>query len=84
MDDKGNSFEISPDPLGPALQQKLEGIRLGDSGPFADKLAPILSDEKIFGIDLVKQGLADKIARIFAEMIAGQGAVTAVLEKYLE
>ncbi len=84
IDDEGKPFEISPDPLGPSLQAKLAGISLGDTGPFGSQLSAILSDAKIFGIDLVEHGLADKIEGIFTEMLAGPGAISAVLEKYLK
>ncbi|WP_319476091.1 mannitol dehydrogenase family protein [Marispirochaeta aestuarii] len=82
VDDEGNPFEISPDPLGPVLQAKLAGIPLGDSGPYTENLKPILSDEKLFGIDLLESGLADKISVMFGEMVKGPGAVTRTLEKY--
>jgi fructuronate reductase len=84
IDDEGNLFEISPDPLGPALREKLAGISLGDSGPFTETLRPILSDAGIFGIDLVESGLAEKISVMFGEMLKGPGAVTRTLEKYLK
>ncbi len=84
IDDEGNQFEISPDPLGPSLQAKFTGIGLGDKGPFTERLAPILSDATIFGIDLVIHGLSDKIEGIFAEMLSGPGAVVETLRKYLK
>ena len=49
IDDNGNSFEISPDPLNDHLMKIVDGINLGDKGPFDEKLKPLLSDESIFG-----------------------------------
>ena len=44
----------------------------------------ILSNPVIFGSDLVALGLGDKITGMVAELIAGPGAVRAVLKKYLD
>ncbi|MGE9963990.1 hypothetical protein ACQRAW_03895 [Fusicatenibacter saccharivorans] len=43
----------------------------------------ILANEMIFGVDLVKAGLADKVERIFMEELEGPGAVRATLKKYI-
>ena len=43
----------------------------------------ILSNENIFGIDLYKAGIGEKIEEMFLEEIAGPGAVRAVLKKYM-
>jgi len=83
IDDSGKAFELSPDPMLPTLRKHLEGITLGDKGPFGDKLAPILSDESIFGIDLCGHGLAKKVEDMFAEMISSKGAVRATIQKYI-
>ena len=46
-------------------------------------LDSVLTNEAVFGLDLVRAGLADKISAFFAEMIAGPGAVRATLKKHL-
>lgn len=79
IDDDGKAFDISPDPLGDTLQASLQGIALGDET--AD-IQTILSNEKIFGVNLYKIGLGKKIEKMFLEMIAGKGAVRNTLEKY--
>ena len=81
--DDGNRMDPSPDPRLEELQAKLSSIHLGDKGPFDAVLDPILSDARIFGIDLVAHGLAGKVKADFTEMLAGPGAVRATLKKHL-
>ena len=82
VDDDGKAFELSPDPLLPAMQEKLAGITLGGSVS-AEQIKPILSDAAIWGVDLNQCGLADKVIGYFNELIAGPGAVRATLKKYV-
>jgi hypothetical protein len=82
VDDEGAPFELSPDPLLPAMQQRMEGIALGKEFD-AEQLKPILSDAAIFGLDLYECGLAEKVLGYFRELIAGPGAVRATLKKYV-
>ena len=44
-------------------------------------LDALLSNEKIFGVDLVKIGMADTVKSDFTELTQGVGAVKATLEK---
>ncbi len=81
VDDNDESFPLSPDPLAEELTGKLKGISLG--GSYGGELQSILSNEKIFGVDLVKCGLSEKIEGMFCELIAGKGAVRNTLSKYL-
>ncbi|GKX29983.1 mannitol dehydrogenase [Vallitalea longa] len=84
VDDKGNSFTKSPDPMLDVYSKYVEDIELGDKGPFADKLKPILSDDKLFGVDLYKYNLAEKVVKIFTELVVGVGAIEDALKKYLD
>jgi len=82
VDDEGKEFELSPDPLLPAMQEKLAGISLG--GEVSDEqLKPILADSAVWGVDLNECGLADRVTGYFKELIAGPGAVRATLKKYV-
>ncbi len=81
-DDEGQTFEISPDPLLPAMKERLSGMELGKPVD-KERLRPILSDSAIFGVDLYECGLAHKVSGYFEEMMAGPGAVRKVLEKYV-
>ena len=83
VDDRGEAFVVSPDPLKDVLREKLSGIQAGDPASCRGQLKEILSNEKIFGVDLVKAGLSEKTGALFAEMLEGRGAVRRVLRKYL-
>ena len=82
VNDSGEAFEISPDPLLPAMKERLAGMELGKPVD-KEQLRPVLSDTTIFGVDLYECGLADKVSGYFEEMMAGPGAVRKVLEKYV-
>jgi fructuronate reductase len=82
VDDKGIPFEVSPDPLYSSLASVLGGIRLGQKGPFHGALEPILSNSKIFALNLYEAGLGEKIESYFEEMMAGKGSVLTTLWKY--
>lgn len=82
VDDEGKQMECSADPLLASSQEKLAGITLGSTVD-AETLRPILSETRIWGVDLYACGLADKIVGYFNELIAGPGAVRKTLEKYV-
>lgn len=80
IDDNGNEFTISPDPLADTLQGILKGVSLGAT---TSNVNEILSNETIFGVNLYEVGLGEKIESMFYEMLEGQGAVRRTLEKHL-
>ena len=82
LDDGGGPFEPSPDPLLPALRSELSGVKLGEPATAAGKLKNILSNSKIFALDLYKAGLGERIESYFAEFLEGKGAVRKTLHKY--
>jgi fructuronate reductase len=83
IDDNGKPFTPSPDPLLGDLQSMLKGVALGNSETGTGKLKPILSNEKIFAVNLYTAGLGERIELYFAELLAGPGAVRKTLQKYL-
>ena len=83
VNDKGESFERSSDPMLDSLTETLRGIELGKPETVGDKLKPILSNVNIFGSDLYSVGLGERIEELFKEEIAGADAVRATLVKYL-
>lgn len=83
VDDEGKDFIPSPDPLLSELQNYIKDIKLGDHKLNNDVLKQILSNEKIFAVNLYEAGLGDKIEGMFLELIAGKGAVRSTLKKYL-
>lgn len=84
VDDKGEKFELSADPMVPELTKALEGIEVGKPETYTGQLKSILSNANIFGIDLYEAGIGEKIEGMFLEEIAGAGAVRATLKKYLD
>ncbi len=83
IDDDGNKFELSPDPMLDTVCPYVTDIKLGDTGSFHEQLQPILSDERIFGLDLYKAGLAELVENYFAELVKGKGAIRETLRKYV-
>ncbi len=83
IDDNGNKFELSPDPMLGTLCPYVSSISLGDNINVNEILKPILADEKIFGISLYDVNIAGLVCRYFTEMIARTGAVQATLDKYV-
>ena len=74
IDDEGNAFTPSSDPLLAYAQEELKAFSLGYEGSF-ESLKGILSNEKIFGVNLYEVGLADTVVDYFKKMIAGPGAI---------
>jgi fructuronate reductase len=83
IDDALTPFERSGDPLLAELTAALAGVRVGEPQSARGKLAPILSNKALFGVDLVAAGLAGTVETMLMEMLAGEGAVRATLQKYL-
>ena len=82
VDDQGNPFEPSPDPLLETAQSFVSGMKLCEK-PDCTKLEGLLRNKTIFGVDLVEAGLVEKVCRYFEELSAGPGAVRATLHKYV-
>ena len=84
LDDSGNAFTPSPDPLLEAVTPYVAGFALTDAPKDLSALDKLLSNEKIFGVDLHAVGLADQVKAYFAELSCGVGAVEATLKKYVQ
>ena len=87
VDDNGNAFEPSPDPLLEEAQKYVAEFKLGESyseAAIAEKVMPLLKNAQIFCVDLEEVGLAGKVISFFAELIAGVGAVRETLKKYCD
>ncbi len=81
VDDNGNAFTPSSDPLLAECREALAGITLG-SHVTEERLHSLLSNSNIFGVNLEAAGLSGRITGYFNELIAGKGAVLATLRKY--
>ncbi|MCR5419425.1 MAG: mannitol dehydrogenase family protein [Lachnospiraceae bacterium] len=80
INDEGESFELSPDPLLAELTGIMEEYRDGKKAEAAD-LKAILSRKDIFAVDLYEAGLAEKVTELFNEMNSGKGMVRKVLHR---
>ena len=78
INDEGEKFEQSPDPLLAELSGIMEQYR--DWKPAkAEDLKAILSRKDIFAVDLYEAGLAERVTELFNEMNSGKGKVREVL-----
>lgn len=83
VDDEGNPFELSPDPMIPELRAQLAGVEFGKPDSLTNQLRPILSNTNIFGSDLYAAGIGKKIEDMVRQELAGPGAVRAALFRWL-
>lgn len=83
INDAGEKFDLSPDPLLDTVCPVVADIKLGDTIDAAEVLKPILENKAIFGVDLYAIGMDKLVCQYFTEMIAGVGAVRKTLEKYV-
>ncbi|MDO5294070.1 MAG: mannitol dehydrogenase family protein [bacterium] len=79
VDDEGNTFTLSPDPLLETLYKMVGDIKIGEAIDVHGKIEKILKNDAIFGVDLYKVGLGEKIEYLFAKMIEKEGAVRETL-----
>ena len=84
IDDAGNAFTPSSDPLLETAGAYVADYQLSDAPKDLDKLDPLLQNEKIFGVNLVAIGMDKLVKQYFAELSGGVGAVKATLEKYVK
>ena len=83
VDDAGNAFELSADPMLDYLKEQLKDVHMGETEGLEEKIRPLLQNASIFGVDLVEAGLAGRVTGYLAEMLSGNGAVRRTLEKYI-
>ena len=84
VDDRGEAMELSSDPLLEVVRPYLANVKLGEVRDFHEDLQPILSNDKIFAVNLYEVGLGETVENYFKELVAGPGAVRATLEKYVK
>lgn len=84
VNDKGEVFEPSPDPMFDELHAQVAGFKLGDSAVAVhDGVKGILSNKSIFNMDLYAVGLGDKVEAYFKQMLTGNDAIAQVLHDTL-
>ncbi|HWQ58361.1 MAG TPA: mannitol dehydrogenase family protein [Clostridia bacterium] len=84
VDDAGNAFAPSPDPMLDEVSAYVKGIRLGEDRDFHTELSPMLSNAKIFAVDLYEAGLGEKVEEYFRLLVRGPGAVRKTLEELVK
>lgn len=82
IDDEGNAFAPSPDPMLEELQTIVAPLKVGSSDNDFSCLRNLYSRKDIFGVDLYEAGLGGRIEEMVRELFAGKGAVRATLHKY--
>ncbi len=86
VDDNGEIFERSHDPLLDVLTPYVEPFKLGDKPDddmLESRLHDLLSNEKIFGVNLYDAGIAGIVKSYFRRLISGTGAVRGTLHEVL-
>ena len=83
IDDAGNQFTLSPDPLLDVVTPYVADYKLSSDAKDLSGLDALLRNEKIFGVDLIEIGMADQVKAYFTELSSGVGAIAATLEKYV-
>lgn len=78
VDDKGNAFEMSPDPRLTELHEIMKNVEFGQKDISCVK--KILSDKTIFGVNLYEAGLGEITEKYFMMMNEKPGSVIATLE----
>lgn len=81
-DDKGDDFELAPDPMLKELTGIISKIHYGINNNVHAVLSELLSRKEIFGVDLYTAGLGEKIEGFFTELNSGAGSVRRTVEKY--
>lgn len=82
LDDEGKTFTLSPDPKLDELSGIVSGLEL-EAGQDFSCLRSLYSREDIFGVDLYKVGLGERIESMAGELFEGKGAVRKTLNKYV-
>ena len=75
IDDQGNEFVLSPDPLLDEVKPIADKLSLDEEQDVKAIIEPLLKNEKIFGLDLTQTVLGDKVADYVKAMTDGKGAV---------
>jgi fructuronate reductase len=83
INDNGEAFVPSSDPLLTELQQIVANLSVTEEAQNLSCLKKLYSRSDVFGVNLYEVGLGDKIESMAAELFAGPGAVRRTLHKYV-
>ncbi len=82
INDEGQKFELSPDPMTEQVQKYTSDMKLGEAVD-EKQLAPLLRNSKIWGVDLYDAGLASCVIGYLNELNAHPHAIRETLQKYV-
>ena len=83
IDDNGQPFSPSPDPMLAELQAIVAPLEIGKQEQDYSCLQRLYSRKDVFGLDLYEAGLGEQIEGMVSELFAGPGAVRKTLHKYV-
>ena len=83
IDDNGNKFIPSPDPLLNELTEIVKPLEVGKINQDYSILKNLYTRKDIFGVDLYEYGLGDLIENYVKELFSCLGAVRSTLHKYV-
>ncbi|MBQ8097671.1 MAG: mannitol dehydrogenase family protein [Prevotella sp.] len=83
IDDQGQPFEPSPDPMLAELQAIVAPLEVGKPEQDYSCLKQLYTRKDVFGLDLYEAGLGQLIETMVRELFAGKGAVRQTLHKYV-
>ncbi len=82
VDDEGNAFELSSDPLIDTVQPVVKKAVV-DGKVDEKELTALLKDASIWGVDLFEAGLAETVIADLKSLSAGNGAIRSTIQKVL-
>ena len=83
IDDNGQPFSPSPDPMLAELHAIVAPLEVGKQEQDYSCLQRLYSRKDVFGLDLYEAGLGEQIEGMVSELFAGPGAVRKTLHKYV-
>lgn len=84
VNDAGETFEPSPDPLLAELMPLVAALEVKEGEQDFSCLKDLYSRTDVFGVDIYALGLGDQVEGMVKELYAGPGAVRKTLHKYVE
>ena len=83
IDDRGEVFELSSDPLKEELMEIVKDLKVEEGEQDFSCLRKLFARADIFGADLYEADLGEKLEGMVRELYAGPGAVRRTLHKYV-
>ncbi len=81
LNDDGEVFELSPDPLIEEVKPIADQLKLDEEQDVKSIIMPLLKNEKIYGLDLSGTVLGDKVADYVKALTNGKGAIRKTLHE---